>query len=73
MPLDHRQYEGTPYSTGTAELGNRIFHWVVTEGDEGMRIGTRVLSVSDGRVDPTSGEFYEGRVSQQRSAEPSDQ
>jgi hypothetical protein len=55
MPLKHGQFEGTNYSSGKA-VGDREFHWVVTEGDEGTRIGSRVLPVED----PTSGQFYWG-------------
>ena len=57
MPLKHGQYEGTNFSTGTAEMGDLAFHWVITEGAEGTHIGARVLPLSGS---PTSGQFYEG-------------
>jgi hypothetical protein len=56
MPLKHGEYEGTPYSTGTAAMGDHAFHWVVTEGPEGKQIGARVLRSDK----PTRGKFYKG-------------
>jgi hypothetical protein len=54
MPLEHGQYDGTNYSNGTAVVGDLSFHWVVTEGDEGKRMGTRIAPVDN----PTSGQSY---------------
>jgi hypothetical protein len=67
MPLEHGQYEDVPYSTGTVELGDRTFHWVVTEGDEGVQLGARVLPVSGS---PTEGQFIEGRRPQPLDPNP---
>jgi hypothetical protein len=58
VPLKHGEYEGTPYSTGTAVIGDRAVRWVFTEGAEGTRMGARVLPTSGS---PTSGQFYQGR------------
>ncbi|MCV7442031.1 restriction endonuclease [Mycobacterium paraense] len=58
VPLKHGQYEGTPFSTGTSKTGDETFHWVITEGDEGPRMGVRVLNA--GR--PTDGEFVQGKM-----------
>ncbi|OBI08551.1 hypothetical protein A5714_01905 [Mycobacterium sp. E2462] len=58
VPLKHGQYDGTPYSTGTAVVGDDTFHWVITEGDEGPRMGVRVLNANS----PTTGQFVEGRA-----------
>jgi hypothetical protein len=58
VPLKHGQYDGTPYSTGTTVMGDRTFHWVVTEGADGKQIGARVSPIDD----PTKGEFYKGKM-----------
>jgi hypothetical protein len=47
MPLKHGHYDGTDFSSGTAVLNDLKFHWAVTEGEEGKRIGTRVAPVDD--------------------------
>lgn len=58
VPLKHGQYEGTPYSTGTSKTGDDTYHWVITEGDEGPRMGVRVLNSGS----PTDGQFVQGRM-----------
>ena len=47
MPLKHGHFDGTNYSNATAELEDLRFDWVVTEGEDGKRIGTRVAPVND--------------------------
>ncbi|BCI53694.1 hypothetical protein NIIDNTM18_29720 [Mycolicibacterium litorale] len=58
VPLKHGQYDGTPYSVGTAEMGDQTFHWVVTEGKDGTQMGARVSPVGD----PTRGQFFAGKT-----------
>ncbi len=58
VPLKHGQYDGVPYSIGTAVMGDHRFHWVFPEGADGKRAGARVAPVSD----PTKGEFFEGKL-----------
>jgi hypothetical protein len=66
MPLTHAEYEGTPFSAGTAVTGDDTMHWVVTEGEGGPRVGIRVLNASN----PTDGQFFDGTWVQ-RAATPS--
>lgn len=47
MPLKHGHFDGTNYSNGVAVLDDLQFHWAVTEGEDGKRIGTRVAPVND--------------------------
>lgn len=47
MPLTHTNVLGTNFSNGVAVLNDLRFHWAVTEGEAGMRIGTRVAPVDD--------------------------
>jgi hypothetical protein len=46
MPLKYGHYDGTDYSSGTAVLDDLKFHWAVTEGEDGKRVGTRIAPVS---------------------------
>jgi hypothetical protein len=54
MPLKHGHFDGTNYSNGTAVLDDLKFHWAVTEGEDGKRIGTRIAPVDN----PTSAQTY---------------
>jgi hypothetical protein len=54
MPLKHGHFDGTNYSNGTAVLDDLKFHWAVTEGEDGTRIGTRIAPVDN----PTSAQTY---------------
>jgi hypothetical protein len=47
MRLTHSNFDGTNFSNGVAVLDELQFHWAVTEGEGGMRIGTRVAPVND--------------------------
>jgi hypothetical protein len=60
MPLKHGHFDVTNYSNGTAVLDDLKFHWAVTEGEDGTRIGTRIAPVDN----PTSAQTYrsEGRT-----------
>jgi hypothetical protein len=46
MPLKHGHFDGTNYSNGVAVLDDLQFHWAVTEGEDGKRIGTRGAPVN---------------------------
>ena len=43
MALQHRDYDGTPYSAGKVTPGGDTHHWVLTEGADGLQGGIRVL------------------------------
>jgi hypothetical protein len=43
MALQHRDYDGTPYSAAKATPGDDTHHWVFTEGTDGLQGGIRVL------------------------------
>lgn len=58
VPLKHGQYENTPYSTGTAAVGDVNIHWVVTEDAAGKQMGARIAPVGE----PTRGQFYPGKM-----------
>lgn len=61
VALTHGEYDGTPYSTGVEVLGDQTFHWVVTEGNEGPRVGSRVLPVGK----TTGGKSHVGVLGEQ--------
>ena len=54
MPLKHGHFHGTDFSNGTAVPDDLKFHWAVTEGEGGKRIGSRIAPVND----PLSAQTY---------------
>ena len=54
MLLQHGHFDGVNYSNSTAVLDDLAFHWAAVEGEDGLRIGTRIARVDD----PTNAQTY---------------
>jgi hypothetical protein len=54
MSLQHGQFDGVNYCNSTAMLDDLTFHWAAVEGEDDLRIGTRIARVDD----PTNAQTY---------------